>query len=70
MADENDASYCNNCGRKPVPCRYREMTPAQPYLGINEPWEFRYYICRWCQAAETRRHRKIFGDQPNAKESS
>lgn len=65
MPEETDTGYCNNCGRKPVPCRYREMMHAMPHLGIHEPWEFRYYLCRWCLAAETKRRKKIFGEKDN-----
>lgn len=55
-----DFGYCFICGRG-APCRFDEMMPAMPRLGINEPWRFRYYLCRWCKGRDTRRFRRIFG---------
>jgi hypothetical protein len=51
---------CNSCGRLGR-LRARETMLPMPSLGIDEPWEWSYYLCCYHQAAETKRRRRIFG---------
>jgi hypothetical protein len=50
-----DTSYCNTCGRKPAKLRQVIHCEPMPHIGIMEPWDMKYYLCSWHQAAETRR---------------
>ncbi|HFG6845815.1 hypothetical protein U2E19_18780 [Acinetobacter baumannii] len=44
---------CEICGRDGKLVR-QELVPYKPILEI-EPWVFRYYMCQWHRAVETKR---------------
>lgn len=56
-----DTAPCNTCG-KPGALVWSDTFPPIRHLGINEPFEVKYFLCRWHKAAETKRHRRIFGE--------
>lgn len=44
---------CGQCSRPgDLVCQFAQ--PATPHSGINAPWVFRYYLCRWHRAAWNR----------------
>lgn len=49
---------CDKCYKRPGDLVSQQVMPAQRGMGIEKPWVHRYFLCRYCRAAETKRKKK------------
>lgn len=49
---------CDKCHKRTGDLVSQEVMPAQPGMDIMKPWVHRYFLCRYCRAAETKRKKR------------